>query len=144
MGHHKHNLDLDMNLYRDSKFVYLERHIGMSLQELNANIMSKICRIHWQVLANLQSLAMIDPPEFAYAWKKEPGYTVLVRGEVIYIIKCTPVQVLVRTTTYCGHELPVSYLNELCFMIPRSHVLTRHVERVTSFCTSLYPVKYRL
>ena len=144
MGHHKHNLDLDMNLYRASKFVYLERHIGMSLQELNANIMSKIRRIHWQVLANLQSLAMIDPPKFAYAWKKEPGYTVLVRGEVVYIIKCTPVQVLVRTTTYCGHELPVSYLNELCFMIPRSHVLTRHVERVTSFCTSLYPVKYRL
>ena len=137
-----HVLDLDLDAYRDSKFIHLERHMGQALGEMNANVMHKVCQIQGQIVANLQSLAMSDTLEFAYAWRKAPGHTALVRGEVVHVVNCVPVRVTIATINYCTHQLPVTYLGEAMFMHPRSHVLSRHVEGVP--CTPLYPVKYKL
>ena len=137
-----HSLDLDINAFRASKFIHLERHLGQSIKDLNANVMNKLCILQTQVIANLQSLAYADPMEFAHAWKKKPGYTALIRGEVAHVIDCIPVQVKVQSAEYCSHELPVRYMNETMYMHPRSHVLSRFRETVP--CTPLYPVKYRL
>lgn len=137
-----HSLDLDLNAFRDSKFIHLERHMGSSIRDLNANVMNKLCRIQAQLISNLQSIAYTDAMSFAYSWMKKPGYNALVRGEVIHLISCTPVQVKVHAVAYCTHELPVVYLNESMYMHPRSHILSRHAEPVP--CTPLYSVKYRL
>ena len=137
-----HSLDLDLNAYRDSKFIHLERHMGKSIKDLNANVMNKLCNLQAQIISNLQSLAYTDAMEFAFSWKKKPGHSALVRGEVVHIVDCIPVQVKIHTISYCTHELPVVYLNETLYMHPRSHVLSRYTETVP--CTSLYPVKYRL
>lgn len=137
-----HSLDLDLNAYRDSKFIHLERHLGKSIKDLNANVMNKLCKLQAQIIDGLQSMAYTDAMGFAFAWRRKPGHNALVRGEVVHIVNCVPVQVKVNTVTHCTHELPVTYLNETLYMHPRSHVLSRYAEYVP--CSSLYAVKYRL
>ena len=137
-----HSLDLDLHAYRDSKFIHLERHLGQSIKELNANVMNKLCSLQSPAIVTLQSLAYTDAMEFAFAWKRKPGHSALVRGEVVHILDCVPVQVKVQPTSQCTHEIPVLYINDTLYMHPRSHVLSRYAETVP--CTSLYPVKYRL
>ena len=129
-------------MYRDSKFIHLQRHLGRSLRELNAQVMTKLCELEAQTISTLQSLAMIDPIEFAYSWNRKPGFTALIRGEVAHMIKCVPVSVFIHTSTYCTNELPVLYLDQPYFMSSRSHILSEHGERVT--CNAMFPVKYRL
>lgn len=116
--------------------------MGRSMRELNANVMTKLCELEAQTISTLQSLAMIDPIEFAYAWNKRPGYTALIRGEVVHMIKCVPVNVYVHTSTLCTNELPVLYLDRPYFMNSRSHILSEHWEDVS--CNAMFPVKYRL
>lgn len=140
--HTLHRLDMDLNLYRDSKFVYLERHLGRSISELNAHVMASLCKFEAQMIANLQSLAAVDPIEFAYAWNRKPGFTALIRGEVVHMVKCVPVSVHIHTTTSCTHELPVLYLGQPMYMSSRSHILSPHGEQVS--CNAMFPVKYKL
>ena len=137
-----HALDFDLNAYRDSKFIHLERHLGNALSEVNAHVMEKICKLQAQVVSTLQTMAYSDAMGFAYSFTKRKGYDALVRGEVLHLIKCTPVQVRVRSTPYCSNELPVQYLNESLFMHPRTHILTRHAELVP--CSTLYASKFKL
>ena len=139
---HLHTLDINMNIYNSVRFVFLERALGAQLSELNAHVMDKICDLERQTLASLQSLAAVSPLEFAFAWKKQAGYTAVQRGEVIHLVKCVPVEVQVRRTQHCYQELPVTYMNMTAFMNPRSHVLTMIGEELE--CSEVYPVKYNL
>ena len=86
-----HTLDINMNSYHSAKFVYLERALGEQMSAMNAHVMTKICNMELQSLSSLQTLAIINPMEFAYAWKKRPGYTAIQRGEVMHIVQCVPV-----------------------------------------------------
>jgi hypothetical protein len=47
-------------------------------------------------LQNAQSQAVKDPVEFAYDYTGGPGYTAIVKGEVIYLVKCQAVEVMMR------------------------------------------------
>ena len=137
-----HPLDINIDRYRDSKLIYIEKHMQRELTELNAHAMSQICKIELQVLANLKAAAVIEPSQFGYAYKKEPGYTAVVRGEVIYLITCVPVRVFLRSTDACFQELPVSYLNNSYFLNPRTRILTHWSEQVE--CSTLFPVKFKI
>ena len=125
-----HTLDINMNTYSSSQFLHLEQHFGQQLTELNTHVMRQLCLTELQTMANLQTLATVDPAAFAYAWKKTPGYSSVLRGEVLHLIKCVPVSVYVRATSNCYFELPVSYLNESIYMNPRSRILTFHGGKV--------------
>ena len=131
-----------MYAYRDSKFIHLERHMGRSISALNAHVMANLCKMEAQMISNLQSLAMVDPMEAAYAWSRKPGYTALIRGEIVHMVKCVPISVHIHTTTHCTHGLPVLYMGKPYFMSSRSHILSQHAERVS--CSAMFPVKYRL
>ena len=140
--HPLHPFDINSNVYRDSKFIFVERHLQRQLTQLNNNAMTQICKLELQILANLRATAMIDPTQFGYAYKKQPGYSSLVRGEVLYLIQCVPVQVYWRHTGVCYQEIPVTYLNYSCFLNPRTRILTHFSEELQ--CNSFYPVKFKI
>ena len=137
-----HRLDLDLNMYSDTRFMYLTHHISKSMKDINAQVMSKICELETQTVAALQALAMVDPIEFAYSWNKKPGFSALIRGEVAHLIKCVPVSVHIHTTDHCTNELPVLYMGRTLYMNSRSHILSTHGEKVA--CNAMFPVKYRI
>lgn len=47
------------------------------------------------------SLATIAPDEMAYRIMKEPGYTAIMAGEVIHLVKCIPVKCRLRPVENC-------------------------------------------
>lgn len=57
-------------------------------------------------------LLTIDPTGFAYTHTKEPGYTAVLLGEVVFLIKCVPTEVKIRETELCYNELPVLHKNQ--------------------------------
>ena len=140
--HEMHPFDINSNTYRDSKFIFVERHLQRQLTQLNNVVMAQICKMELQVLANLRATAAIDANQFGYAYKKQPGYTALIRGEVLYLIRCVPVRVYWRPAGLCYQEIPVSYLNISCFLNPRTRILTHFSEEVP--CSSQLPVKFKL
>lgn len=68
-------------------------------------------------------LLTIDPTGFAYTHTKEPGYTAVLLGEVVFLIKCVPTEVKIRETELCYNELPVLHKNQSVFMTPLNHLL---------------------
>ena len=66
--------------------------------------MKQKCELERDVLIMQLSIASYAPQEFAYLRMKEPGYTASLLGEVINIMKCQPVEVIIRKTDRCYNE----------------------------------------
>lgn len=123
----------DVNLlnYINSKFVYVMRHTKQEVDRLFRLFEQERCHMQNRITENLMTLALISPKEFAFQYFKAPGYTAVVRGEVVHVAKCREVAVMPRVLTdECYNELPVNYNNQTWFMTPRTRVLIRHGTKV--------------
>ncbi|KYM93388.1 hypothetical protein ALC62_12483 [Cyphomyrmex costatus] len=134
--------NLDIFTYVNSKFIYVERHIGTQLTRLYRDVMEQKCALEQQILRNALALASIAPDEMAHQITKSPGYTATVAGEVIHLIKCLPVECKLRHTDTCYTELPVSCRNVSSFLLPRSHIITRTA--VPRDCGDVLPTMYQI
>lgn len=137
-----HNLDLFT--YMNSKFVYLEKHFRKQLNYLYYDVLVQRCLLNQQVLLQSQTIALLNPDEFAYNYMNGPGYTALITGEVILLVKCVPVDVKVKRSDNCYKELAVSKegSNDTLFLSPRTHVLKRVGYQVR--CNALMPIMYKI
>ncbi|XP_071573424.1 uncharacterized protein [Temnothorax nylanderi] len=88
------------------------------------------------------TLAIHAPDDFAYQIMKGPGYMAVISGEVVHIIKCTPVDVKYRQTQECYQQLPVTKGNETYFLAPRTHILFKTGTQTT--CSRIIPTMYLL
>lgn len=118
--------NLDIFSYVNSKFVYVEKHLKTQLNQLYKDIMEQKCALERQILQNALSLSSIAPDEMAYRIMKSPGYTAVTAGEVIHLIKCIPVDCVIRHVETCYNELPVTVHNASLFLLPRSRILTKN------------------
>jgi len=75
------------------------------MTSLYHNVMQQKCELERQVLANALSFAKLQPDEFAYRLMKGPGYMAVNTGEAVHVIKCVPVEVIMRKTEECYSEL---------------------------------------
>lgn len=73
---------------------------------------------------------------------EKPGYTALLMGEVVNLVKCKPVYVTVDKVNTCYMELPVNYSGKLYFMTPKSHILQKTGTPLT--CTMFMQPSYHL
>nr|QXV86380.1 putative glycoprotein [Chuviridae sp.] len=135
-------MDVDISLYINSKMVYFDRHVGRVFTDIYNLFARHQCDVERRTITNLLTLAFLSGSEFAYAYKQVPGYTAELRGEVIHIIRCTPVAVQYRTVTGCYNEIPVMYNNTPMYVTPRNRVLVNVATEVD--CSPLMPVKYFL
>jgi hypothetical protein len=134
--------NLNMFLYTNSKFVFLERHFAGQFDTLYAHFHAKICMLKHTSLMHLISLAYISPTEFAWAYTQKPGVTALLRGEAIYTIHCEPVTVELLELPACYQEIPVSYRNQTRFLQPRTRILQEHGNEID--CNPLAPAIYQI
>lgn len=134
--------DIDMMLYVNSKFVYLDRTIGKTITEMYYELEYRRCTAERQSLATLLSLAIINPVEFAYAYTNQAGYTAALMGETVHIAQCLPVEVSLRKTDRCYQEMPVLFRNESWFMAPRTRLLQKHATEIG--CDPLLSPMYRI
>ncbi|XP_067209983.1 uncharacterized protein [Linepithema humile] len=134
--------NLDIFTYMNSKFVYVEKHIRTQMSSLYRNLLLQQCRLEQQILHNSLAIATQSPDIFAYHFMKGPGYTALLSGEVIHIIRCVPVEVKVAQTEECYDQLPVVRNNETQFLTPQTHILLRQGTQIT--CNLFAPPMYLL
>lgn len=133
--------NLDMFLYTNSKFVYIEKHFKGQINNLYNNLQNQICSQNYQLLNQLLSMAYISPEEFAWAYSKSPGVTAILRGEALYLIKCTPVFVEPEQTSRCYQEIPVLHNNETKFLKPRNRILVSKGTEID--CNPLAPALFK-
>ena len=70
----KNIVNFDLATYINSKFVYVERHIGMELNKIYINLIRKRCKLDQKVIRNSLALASLAPDEFALDIMEQPGY----------------------------------------------------------------------
>ncbi|KOC58953.1 hypothetical protein WH47_00965 [Habropoda laboriosa] len=134
--------NLDLLTYVNSKFVYVERHIKTQITELYTNIVHQKCVLEQQVLRNALALANVQPEELALAIMKQPGYMAVTAGEVVHLIKCIPVETIIRHTESCYKEPPVTVRNASLFIKPKSRILTRTA--MPKECNELLPTMFEI
>lgn len=117
--------NLDIFTYVNSKFVYVEKHMRQQLTTLYNDVIRQKCELEKEVIRNTLSFATLQPDEFAYRLMRGPGYMAVAAGEAIHIVKCIPVDALVRKTPECYQELPVTVRNASFFLTPKSRLLTK-------------------
>ena len=129
--------DLDLFNYINSKFVYTEKVTKREVKSLYFDVITKRCELERKVLQNSLTLAIINPDQFATTYMKSPGYTAVITGEVIQIIKCIKVEVTLAQSERCYQELPVLHDGELKFLAPRTRLLKRRGFELD--CNSVLP-----
>ncbi|KYN19400.1 hypothetical protein ALC57_08270 [Trachymyrmex cornetzi] len=134
--------NLDIFTYINSKFVYVEKHIRSQMNLLYRDVLKQRCTLEQQVLKGALSLAINSPDEFAYQIMKGPGYMAVISGEVVHIIKCTPVDVKIQHVKECYSELPVQKGNETYFLSPRTHILIKTGTQIS--CNRVIPPMFFL
>lgn len=117
------NTDVNMMNYINSKLVYSLRHIKDQVMDLYRLFEHERCLMQNRITSNLLTLAILSPIEFAYQYFGEPGYTAVVRGEVVHIARCVPVPVVPTHTNTCYNEMPVIHNNNTVFMMARTRLL---------------------
>nr|QQP18756.1 putative glycoprotein [Soybean thrips negative-stranded RNA virus 4] len=136
---------INMNLmhYTNSKFLQFQQNIASQVESMYNKIMYDKCESDKKILENLVMLAKSNPQEFAMSIMGSMGFTAVKAGEVMYIIKCSPVSVSSRQVEdLCYDELPVTYKNSSYFMKPNSHMLTTTGTIIT--CNPLITPKFKL
>ncbi|XP_062549264.1 uncharacterized protein LOC134213861 [Armigeres subalbatus] len=104
------------------------------------SIISEICKLDKSLMETKLTLARLNPTEFATAITKEQGFTAVVAGEVLHVLKCKPVYVLPRSSNRCYQEIPANYNNESVFIAPVTRVLQKRGTEID--CTPLLPAKF--
>lgn len=132
--------NLDIFSYMNSKFIYVEKHIRNQMQNLYKDVIVQRCNLERQVLQNALTTAAIFPEKFAKTIMKSYGYMAVVAGEVVHVIKCTPVECTLRRTAECYGELPVTYQNQSQFLSPTSKILLKKGTQIE--CDPLLPAQY--
>ena len=136
------NINFDLSMYVNSKFVYVERHFGTQLNDLYINLLKQQCEVERKTIQNSLALATLAPDEFAFDIMKKPGYIARVAGEVVHLLKCIPREVKVAHIPFCFEQLPVTVNNETWFLTPKTHILTRKAKQVN--CNAIIPIYYKI
>lgn len=134
--------DLDLFNYVNSKFIYVEKHIKQQFETLYKDILTKRCELEKKVLEQSLSLVSISPDEFALNYMKEPGYTAIVTGETVQMIKCVAIKLKLAPETRCYQELPVVNDNRTFFLSPRTKILRKRGVEVT--CNAIMPPTFEI
>lgn len=95
------NAPIDLDLIMDLKLFYIEENTRNRTTELYRTIYNEMCAKNLLYLRSLLSLATTAPEEFAWIYMRDSGYTAVLRGEVIYLIKCMPKVVELREDPNC-------------------------------------------
>ena len=140
--HNKNIINFDLSTYVNSKFVYVERHVGIQMNEIYNKLIRDKCEVERKTILNSLSLATIAPDEFAYTVTKSPGYMAKLAGEVVHLIKCTPKEVKIIHSNECFDKAKVMVKNETWFLTPKTHILTKHAKSVD--CNALIPQYYKI
>lgn len=136
--------EVNLLTYINSKLVYLMRHTGDQINSLYQKFSKERCETENRIIRNLLTLATISPIDFAYEYNQGPGTTAIVRGEVVYLIKCQPVEVQVDMSNMerCYAEFPVVYNGKQMYMNPRSRLLTNIGKEID--CLQEAPSKFKI
>lgn len=134
--------NLDLLTYFNSKFTLLERHTAQEMSSLYANLLNNICKLDKQLMTTNTILARLNPQEFASQLTGKPGYTAVVSGEVIHVLKCEAVVVTPHPQTRCYQEFPVLHNGVLKFRAPVTHILQRKGTEIE--CAPILEAKYQV
>lgn len=120
--------EINMLNYINSKLVYTMRHTKNEVDRLFRIFEKERCKMQNRISENMMTLAIVSPKEFAYQYFHEPGYTAVVRGEVVHVAKCNPVDVVPVPLNdgRCYNELQVSLSNQTMYVTPRTRILVPH------------------
>jgi len=122
--------------------VYIEKHVKQQMTSLYNNVILQKCELERQVITNALSFATLQPDEFAYRLMKGPGYMAVTNGEAVQVIKCIPVEAMVRKTEKCYAELPITVRNHSFFLTPKSRIITKIGNE--RGCSNELPTLYRI
>lgn len=117
--------NIELFSYFNSKLIYVEKHFRAQFKNLYSDIQKRRCMIEQRLLRESLTLAVLRPDEFALNYRNfERGYSAIVTGEVINIIKCTPVQVTIAKSDTCYQELKVNIGdNQTAYMSAKTRIL---------------------
>ena len=103
-------------------------------------VVNQICHLHYETLRNRIAIASKHPDLAGRLLVDKPGTYGMVAGEVLYFYICDEVHVIVRQTTQCTQEMPVSYKNQSYYVTPFSRVLVKTAAPIP--CSDLAPPQY--
>lgn len=136
------NAPIDLDLIMDLKLFYIEENTRNRTTELYRTIYNEMCAKNLLYLRSLLSLANTAPEEFAWIDMRESGYTAVLRGEVIYLIKCAPKLVEIREDPNCYQEIPAQWNNRSVFLSPHTRIITSIGTPIV--CSLLTPQLYKI
>lgn len=134
--------NIDFYTFFNTKLSHAVRHINDNLKRTYNHIQLLRCEQKRESYFRFLTLAKMSPQDFAFDYYQGPGYTAVVSGEVIHLVKCKPVEVYAVTLEKCYNDIPIRYQNTTQFVISRSRIIVPDgVERP---CSSVLPSVFNI
>ncbi|UYV83588.1 K02A2.6-like [Cordylochernes scorpioides] len=128
--------------YVNSKVSFAYHDIYTCLRATYRELVLHMCNLERKMLKNRIELIRQSTYEGGLGGLGYPGSYVKVSGEVMHIIKCTPVVVTLREATECYKSLPVMYMGAPVFLLPQSRIIVHDSARIP--CSSVTPTMFNL
>lgn len=123
--------NIDTLILHSFKLSLLYNDIATQVTSLYANIVHAKCLSDQKLLATTLSLAQLDPNSLGLSLFESPGYFTKIAADVIYIIRCKPVEVTINLTPECYNELPVLHNGKAKFLTGRSKLLVEDANEIS-------------
>lgn len=133
--------NLNMRIHLDVKIQMAVKGLSESITDLFKQMIRIRCDFRREAYFRFLTLAKLSPPEFAYDYFQKSGYTAVVHGEVIHLVRCSVVEVKLRNTPgFCYNQMPVSYKNNSYFLNARTKIISKIGEPIE--CSNIMPAMF--
>ncbi len=126
----------------ETSMSFLQIKASMRLHEKIRQVRHEICQNRRETAkARLEAIAGADNP-YSLLQVFGRGHVITKSGDVAYVTRCNPVEVLPRVSNNCTEEIPVTWNGTSLYMDPISYVIKS--EASPTKCNNIAPPRWKI
>lgn len=133
-----------VNNHLRSEVGFLHLSSALRVSKRFALIQSELCQLARELVQNRLHQLASGAGSLGFTEALGPGYTTSVAGAVVYVSKCTQLDVHRAEISNCTHEIPIRETNSTTILF--AHPITRILQEYPTVvpCSDIYPVRWAI
>lgn len=136
------SVHVDLKKYFNNKIFAMYKLLNQEMKQVFLDKIDFDCKTKASLIKQSLTMAHLAPDLFAYNLMG-PGYTAVLAGHIIHVIKCQPVEVTINQyPKSCTEEIPILYHESPYFITSTTKIIIKHSRKTT--CNKILPTQFKI